>query len=188
MVPHVTSAEEAKRIVDMCRTFPLGNRPLDGGNTDGDYCQLPVKDYIRRMNEEKAIILQIESPEAVANVEEIAAVPGYDFLMFGPGDFAHRIGRIGEINLPEVEEARRKVEAAAARHGKMGFYTGPKTKPADLLARGYRAVTLGSDVRVLGTSMQSLISAFHADSLSRRLSTGYSIGGADDGAAYSARG
>jgi 4-hydroxy-2-oxoheptanedioate aldolase len=169
MVPHVSSAEEARRIVDMCRTFPVGNRPLDGGNSDGDYCQLPARDYIRRLNEEKTIILQIESPEGVANVEEIAAVPGYDFLMFGPGDFAHRIGRIGEIHLPEVEKARNKVEAAAARHGKMGFYTGPGTKPDDLLARGYRAVTLGSDVRVLGTSMKSLISAFHTESASGSL-------------------
>lgn len=167
MVPHVTSAEEARRIVDTCRTFPLGNRPIDGGNTDGDYCQLPVVEYARRLNEEKLIILQIESPEGVAHVNEIAEVSGYDFLMFGPGDFAHRIGKIGQINLPEVEEARRKVEAAATRHGKMGFYTGPKTKTVDLLARGYRATTLGSDVRVLGTTMQSLLNTFHAETASQ---------------------
>jgi 4-hydroxy-2-oxoheptanedioate aldolase len=122
-------------------------------------------EYARRLNEEKLIILQIQSPEGVTNAEEIASVPGYDFLMFGPGDFAHRIGKIGQIDSPEVEEARRKMEAAAAGHGKMGFYTGPRTKPADLLQRGYRATTLGSDVRVLGSSMQSLLKGFHANSV-----------------------
>lgn len=167
MVPHVASAAEARQVVETCRTFPLGNRPLDGGNTDGDYCQLSMTEYARRLNEEKFIILQIESPEGVAQAEEIAAVPGYDFLMFGPSDFAHRIGKIGQVDLPEVLEARRKVEAAAARHGKMGFYSGPKTKTQDLLARGYRATTLGSDVRVLGNALQSLLSAFHAESLSQ---------------------
>jgi len=164
MVPHVTSADEARQIVDMCRTYPLGNRPMDGGNTDGDYCQLPVEEYARRLNEEKAIILQVESPEAVEKVDEIAAVPGYDFLLFGPGDYSHRIGKIGQINLPEVLEARRKVEAAAAKHGKMGFYVGSPMPASELAARGYRAANIGSDVRVLGAGMEALIRTFREKS------------------------
>lgn len=162
MVPHVTTAAEARQIVDMCRTYPLGNRPMDGGNTDGDYTQLPVADYCRCLNEEKLIILQIESPEAVANVEEIAAVPGYDFLLFGPGDFAHRIGKVGEITHPDVEAARKKVEAAAARHGKMGFFVGPKTPCRELVARGYRAANIGSDVRVFGASVKTILNEFRS--------------------------
>jgi len=167
MVPHVTNAAEARAIVDQCRTYPLGNRPIDGGNMDGDYCQLPVTEYCRRLNEDKLIILQIESPEAVANVEEIAAVPGYDFLLFGPGDFAHRIGKAGQITAPEVEQARRTVEVAASRHGKMGFFVGPKQDASELLARGYRAANLGSDVRIMGTSLQSLLREFQKQGINQ---------------------
>jgi len=67
----------------MTRFMPLGRRPMDGGNIDGAFCQVPVTDYIHHANTERLLILQIESPEALANVEAIAAVPGFDALLFG---------------------------------------------------------------------------------------------------------
>lgn len=112
MVPHVASAQEARKIVEMTRFMPLGRRPLDGGNTDGKFCQIPLKDYLHHSNSQKLLILQIESPEALANIEEIAAVPGFDVLLFGPGDFSHLIGKPGQMDAPEVVEARRIVAAA----------------------------------------------------------------------------
>jgi len=146
MIPHVTSAEEAGWIVDNCRFQPLGRRALDSGNTDGHFCQIPMQEYIELSNREKFIILQIESPEGVKNVEEIAAVPGYDFLLFGPGDYAHLIGQAGDIFHPDVLKARAKVEEAARRHGKMLFAVGAQGTPKELLQRGYVVSCVGSDV------------------------------------------
>lgn len=160
MVPHVTSAAEAAEVVETCRCHPLGKRPLDGGNVDGHFCQLPAEEYTRLSNEEKFIILQIESPEAVDAVDEIAAVPGFEFLLFGPGDFAHRIGKVGQINVPEVEEARRRVEEAAAKHGKKCFGVGASGTPEELLGRGYSIVNLASDVGLLTKSMDGALAAF----------------------------
>ena len=60
---------------------------------DGLFCQVPLADYAQHCNTEKFVILQIESPEALEVVEEIAAVPGFDMLLFGAGDFSHRIGQ-----------------------------------------------------------------------------------------------
>jgi 4-hydroxy-2-oxoheptanedioate aldolase len=149
MVPHVESAEEARRIVDMCRFHPLGRRALDGGNVDGAYTRIPPREYVESSNREKFLILQIESPEGVAQVEEIAAVPGFDFLLFGPGDYAHRIGQVGDIRHPEVCAARRRVEEAAKRHGKMGFAVGADGNAGDLLAAGYTVTCCGGDVTAL---------------------------------------
>jgi len=160
MVPHVASAAEAAAIVETCRCHPVGKRPLDGGNADGHFCLIPPEEYLRQSNEEKFLILQIESPEAVEAVEEIAAVPGYDFLLFGPGDFAHRIGKIGQTKAPEVEAARRRVEVAAARHGKKCFAVGVPGTPEELLARGYAVVNLASDVGLLAQSLQTTLGAF----------------------------
>src|SRR5690606_6230761 len=78
MVPHIASAEEARQVVDMVRYQPLGRKALDGGNVDGLFCQVPLAEYVHHCNTEKLVILQIESPEALEVVEEIAAVPGYD--------------------------------------------------------------------------------------------------------------
>ncbi|HWL52023.1 MAG TPA: aldolase/citrate lyase family protein [Chthoniobacteraceae bacterium] len=165
MVPHVTSAGEARHIVEMCRFMPLGKRALDGGCVDGGFTTLAVDDYLEASNREKLIILQIESPEAVEVVDEIAAVEGYDFLLFGPGDYAHRIGKAGQINDPEVLEARRKVEAACLRHGKAGFSVGAQGTPKELHGRGYRVVNLGSDVRSLIVSMEQAVGNFNRDAL-----------------------
>src|SRR5262249_41625108 len=80
IVPHVASEEEARQIVDWVRFHPLGRRALDGGNADGLFCQVPMDVYLRHSNEERLLVLQIESPEALEQVEAIAAVPGFNMI------------------------------------------------------------------------------------------------------------
>lgn len=157
MVPHVTTAAEAKDIVEMCRFFPLGKRALDGGNVDGNFCQIPMSEYICASNNEKYLIFQIESPEAVDAIEEIAAVAGYEFLLFGPGDYAHRIGRAGDIHHCEVRAARKRVEDAARKFGKHLFAVGAGGTESDQLERGYVISCVGSDVYVLGEAFRKAI-------------------------------
>lgn len=174
MVPHVTSAEEAREVVDRCRFQPLGRRPLDGGNVDGAYCQVPLEEYLAHANKERFIILQIESPEALEVVESIAAVPGYDFLLFGAGDFAHRIGKPGQYNCPEVEAARQRVERAALAHGKRCMAVGLILDESALHARGYSLVNLSSDVVGLGSYLNSQLEEFKLRSKSSALNSLYS--------------
>lgn len=161
MVPHVTSAQEARDIVAMCRFHPLGTRALDGGNIDGAFCNIPMEEYLDQSNREKLIILQIESPEGVAAVEEIAAVEGFDFLLFGPGDYAHRIGKAGHIHAPEVQAARHRVEEATRRHGKRGFAVAAQGTPRELQERGYTLVNLASDVNALNIAFRGVLDQFH---------------------------
>src|SRR3954471_8828703 len=59
IVRHVASEAEARQIVEWVRFHPVGNRALDGGNNDGQYCLLPLAEYVRHSNEERGIILQI---------------------------------------------------------------------------------------------------------------------------------
>jgi 4-hydroxy-2-oxoheptanedioate aldolase len=154
IVPHVTTADEARQIVEWTRFHPIGQRAIDGGNTDGRYCLIPLADYLRHSNEERVIILQIESPEALANVEAIAAVPGYNGIMFGPGDFSHRIGLAGQINAPEVVAARKHVAAVARRHGKFVMTSGLFAPFEELVAEGHQVFNVGADVLALGTYAQ----------------------------------
>jgi 4-hydroxy-2-oxoheptanedioate aldolase len=112
IVPHVTTADEARQIVDWVRFHPLGRRALDGGSIDGRFCMVPVAEYLEHSNREKVVILQIESPEALEQVERICAVPGFNGICFGPGDFSHRIGKAGQLDDPQVVAARRRVAAA----------------------------------------------------------------------------
>lgn len=159
MVPHVESAAEARQIVSMCRFAPLGKRALDGGNVDGAFCQIPMAEYLEASNREKYLILQIESPEAIEAVEEIASVDGYEFLLFGPGDYSHRIGVAGEVWHPEVMAARRRVEEAAHRHGKKLFGVAAGGSLAEQMERGYVFVNVGSDVTGLGKAFRDFLPA-----------------------------
>jgi 4-hydroxy-2-oxoheptanedioate aldolase len=150
IVPHVANADEARQIVDWVRFRPIGNRALDGGNVDGQFCLLPIEDYLRHSNTERMIVLQIESPEALEHVEAIAAVPGFDLLLFGPGDFSHRIGKPGQLDDPRVVAARKRVAAAARAHGKFAMTAGLIAPFASLVAEGYRLFGIGADVVGLG--------------------------------------
>ena len=150
IVPHVETPEEARQIVAWTRFHPLGKRPLDGGNVDGQFCQVPMADYLHHANTQRIIMLQIESPEALERVEDIAAVPNYDILMFGAGDFSHRIGKSGQTNAPEVVAARKRIGAAARKHGKFAMVPGPMAPLPELLAEGYGMIGCGSDVFGLG--------------------------------------
>jgi 4-hydroxy-2-oxoheptanedioate aldolase len=160
MVPMVGSAEEARRIVEMTRFHPLGKRAMDGGNMDGLFCQVPTADYVAHSNAQRFLIFQIETPQGLENVEEIAAVPGFDVLLFGPGDFSHQIGKPGQPNAPEVVAARRKVAEVARQHGKHVMTPGMLASRAELEAEGFRIFNIGADVISLGGALNQLVSDF----------------------------
>lgn len=164
MVPHVGSADEAREVVKMCRFGPLGRRPIDGGNVDGLFCQIPTADYCEQANRERFLIFQIESPEALENVEAIAAVPGFDILLFGPGDFSHLIGKPGQVNDPQVVAARKRVAAAAVKHGKFAMMPAMLDSRENLEAEGWRAFTVGADVITLGMGFKQKVEDFKAAS------------------------
>jgi 2,4-dihydroxyhept-2-ene-1,7-dioic acid aldolase len=146
IVPHVANAGDARQIVDWVRFHPIGRRPLDGGNVDGQFCLMPLDDYLHHSNTERFVILQIESPEALDHVEEIAAVPHFDGLLFGPGDFSHRIGKAGQLDAPEVVAARKRVAAAARHNGKFAMTAGLIAPFEDLVAEGHKLIGIGADV------------------------------------------
>lgn len=162
MVPHLISVADAKDVVRMTRFMPIGRRPIDGGNADGSYCGVSTKDYIKSANEQRFVIVQIEDPEAMEDLDAIAQVPGIDMLFFGPGDFSHAIGAAGEVNHPKVVDARLKVAAAAIKHGKFaGTVTGPdREQIEDLKKLGYRFLALGADVLALMQYCRTCVDLF----------------------------
>lgn len=162
MVPHVMSGLEAVQIATQTRFHPLGRRALDGGNADGAYCGAPLATYLRHANEQRLIIVQIEDPEVMAELDVIAAVPGIDMLFFGPGDFTHGLGIPGRFDDPRVHEARRLVAEAARRHGKFAGTVTSADGIETCRTLGYRLLSVGADVVALGEAFRSVAAAFGA--------------------------
>jgi len=157
MVPHVMSLADAQNVVRMTRFQPLGRRPVDGGNADGAYCEIEFTDYLRQANEQRFVVVQIEDPEPLAELDAIAALPGIDMLFFGPGDFSHSIGAPGQWNHPRLLDARRQVVVAAKAHGKIAGTVGNPANREALIAEGYRFLNLGGDVTGLSQHCKSLL-------------------------------
>ncbi len=146
MVPHVMNAEDAKRVVDMTKFKPIGNRAVDGGNADGGFTNVEFLEYLKTANSERFVILQIEDPEAIDNLEAIASVEGYEILLFGPGDYSCALGIPGQTNHPKVKEARRLVAKTALKHGKFAATVGSPKNYNELVDEGFTFINLGADV------------------------------------------
>ncbi len=146
MVPHVMGLEDAKNVVRQTRFAPIGRRPVDGGNTDGAFCMVDFKEYLKSSNEQKFVIIQIEDPEPLQELDEIAALDGIDMLFFGPGDFSHSIGAPGQWDHPEITQAREKIAQAAAKHGKFAGTVGSLDSLQELTDMGYQFINIGVDI------------------------------------------
>lgn len=164
MVPHIMSLADARTVVDMTRFHPVGRRPIDGGNADGAYTAMGFQDYLREANEQRFVVLQIEDPEPLEDLDKIAALEGFDMLFFGPADFSQGIGAPGEWSHPKLTETRRRVAEVARAHGKYAGTVGSPANVSDLTALGYRFISVGADVVGLKNYCSDLLKPFQEGS------------------------
>jgi len=160
MVPHIMGLEDAKAVARMTRFHPVGRRAVDGGNADGAYCQVDFFDYLKQANEQRFVVVQIEDPEPLAELEEIAQVPGIDMLFFGPGDFSQGIGAPGQWDHPELIQSRRRVAEVCRAHGKFAGTVGSPAQAESLVAMGYQFISIGADVIHLFNGSKNILDQF----------------------------
>lgn len=150
IVPMVSSVSELDQIVNWFKYPPIGKRSYGvarahkyGGDFEG---------YVAEWNERSILIIQIESVEAVENIDSLVSHDAVDGVMIGPYDLSGSLGIPGQIQSDSVREACGKVIKSCKSHGK-GCGTQIVTPNFDLvheeLERGYSFVVLASDVFVL---------------------------------------
>jgi 4-hydroxy-2-oxoheptanedioate aldolase len=158
LVPFVSTLEIARDVVSSIKFPPLGNRGIDGAGLDGDYgmeAWRPGSTYYEDANRETFIVAQIETPEAVLNADEIAAVPGIDGLFVGPGDLGHRLAVAEGPEALTLGEAVERVAAAARRHGKAwGRTAGSIEELASCRKMGAQIVPWGGDFALVNVLRQ----------------------------------
>ncbi|NSW89896.1 MAG: aldolase [Firmicutes bacterium] len=160
MVPHIMSYEDAKKVVMMTRFHPIGRRPIDGGCSDGAYCNLDLVEYAKQANDQRFVMVQIEDPEPLDELDEIASLEGIDVLFFGPGDFSHGIGKLGQWDHPEIKRARKKIAETALAHGKFAGTVGGIGNLEELIDIGYTFINVGADVVGLSQYCRDIANAF----------------------------
>lgn len=149
--PDVNTAAEAKRAVDRAKYPPIGRRSVAGGFSVFDFRALPATETVKALDDNTLVVCMIETPEGLANVEEIAAVPGVDVIHVGSSDLLTAMGTPGAYGTPEHLAALDKVMAAAKKHGKIAGVGGDRNIPrqVDFIRKGARFLTTNSDIAML---------------------------------------
>ncbi len=149
--PHVDDAETAAQLVDFCRYPPDGHRSIYGTLPQIDFKAHPQHEVVGAINESTLIVVMLESPKAISNVDAIAAVPGVDSVLIGTSDLTLEMGIPGQLEHSDVTAAYGAMIAACEKHGKYpgmgGIY-----EPALLrkyVGMGVRLVLAGSDLSLL---------------------------------------
>lgn len=147
VVPHVDTAKEARRIAEAFHYPPAGHRSWGGPPAIYGFQPPPAVEAQKAVNAEILVVAMIESPEAVANVDAIAAVQGIDVLLIGTSDLTAELGISGQIGHPRVVEAYQKTIDAARKHGKFmgmgGVYD--QENAARYISMGAQFILSGSD-------------------------------------------
>ena len=112
-VPHMNTAEDARRAVAAVKFGPGAARGLAAG-TRPDNWGLGAKmpDFAERANAQSLVCVQLEHAEALKNIDAILAVDGVDVFFIGPSDLSQSMGYPGNPKEPVVAKA---IEDALAR-------------------------------------------------------------------------
>lgn len=148
IIPMVNTAAEARRAVQLCKYPPQGIRGLGGARVSIS----GGADYTQRANEEIAVIIQIETVEALKNIDEILAVEGIDVAFVGPADLSASLGLRPQTDGrdPRFLEALHTVVAAGRRHGvPTGIFCGSAEAVNDCINWGFRFISLANDLYLL---------------------------------------
>jgi 4-hydroxy-2-oxoheptanedioate aldolase len=144
LLPYVQNEEEAKRAVAAVRYPPRGVRGVSSSSRSNRFGR--VQDYFKRVDEEICLIVQIETREALAQIEKIAAIDGIDGLFIGPQDLAASFGYLGNPAHPEVQAAIGDAITRIKKTGKApGILAFVEADAKKWIERGARFVAVTSD-------------------------------------------
>jgi len=172
IIPMVESAEQAAQMVAATRYPTRGVRGVGSALARSSRWN-QIDDYLRRSDDEMCVFVQVESVNALTQLERIAAVDGVDGIFFGPADLAASMGLLGKPSDPAVQAAITQGIAAVRRAGKAaGTLTSDRRLAREYLDQGALFVAVGVDTSILVKAAKELAAEF----------TGASRAAATDGA------
>lgn len=156
LFPLVNKPAEARNAVSYCKYPPVGIRGV-APRKASSYGKR-FSDYIRNANRSTVVAVQIETKEALDNLESIASVKGVDILFVGPTDLTMSLGLFEDRNNPKVIESMKKVVRACEKEGKVAGTLALDENEARLdLRLGFKFLGLSSDFRFLLKGASSIL-------------------------------
>jgi len=159
LVPYVQNPDEAKRAVEAVRYPPAGVRGVAVASRASRFGR--VTDYLKKANAEQCLLVQVETGNAMEQLEAIAKVEGVDGVFIGPSDLSASLGHIGNPAHPDVQRALEDAVRRLKAVGKpAGILTGNEDEIRRYIGWGYTFVAVGSDVGLLKSGADVLAKKF----------------------------
>lgn len=156
-VPHVNTADDARRAVEAVKFHPLGTRGLAARTRPANYgFDLSRADYVERANRETLVCVQLEEVEALQNLDEILAVEGIDVFFVGPSDLSQSMGHPGRSDHPAVRSAMDHAFASTRAAGRAPGCAGNVEAIASYLRQGVLYVYTHLPTLLSGASVEFL--------------------------------
>jgi 4-hydroxy-2-oxoheptanedioate aldolase len=173
IIPMVETPEQARQIVAATRYPTRGVRGVGSALARASRWN-QIDDYLRRSDDEMCVFVQVESVNALAQLERIAAVDGVDGVFFGPADLAASMGLLGKPSDPAVRAAILQGIATVSRAGKAaGTLTSDRQLAHEYLEQGALFVAVGVDTTILVKAAKELSAEFTGGSRSTATDGGY---------------
>ncbi|MBF0277262.1 MAG: hypothetical protein HQM13_05720 [SAR324 cluster bacterium] len=156
LVPQIKTAAEVKKIVTACRYPPLGDRGF--GNARATRYTLDFKDYSKRANQEILVLVQIETADALKNIDSILKVPGLDGALIGPSDLSSALGCPFEWNSPVLIKAIDKVLKASKKAKKpLGIFCNSPQQAKQRIKEGFLFVNICDDISIVANGLKKAL-------------------------------
>ncbi len=151
MLPNCNTPEQARQLVSYAKYPPLGNRGVSLMRGHTQYLPVPsAVDYMKKANEETLMIIQVESPESVDNLEQIMATEGIDVALVGPNDLCVSLGIPGAFGDPKYIAAVDRVIDVCKKAGKCsGIQTMDPDSLIPWMDKGMTCNLYSNEVRML---------------------------------------
>jgi 2-keto-3-deoxy-L-rhamnonate aldolase RhmA len=159
IVPNVSTPGQARLVASSCRFPPRGQRSIPGAMPQLGYADMPLRDAMSQVDRNVLVVVMLETPEAIQNASQIAAVDGVDVLLVGGNDLAACYGVPGEVGHALIDDACQHVAAAADAADKVSGIAGIYDLPLAerYLSYGPRFVLGGSDLALLMSAARSRV-------------------------------
>ncbi len=159
-VPYVNTREEAENAVKYCKYPNEGLRGIAGSPRAAGY-GMNRGGYLQRANAENLVMVAIETPIGVSNLDDILQTPDLDGIFIGPMDLSSSMGYFGNPAAPEVQEVIRGIEEKVFKTDKFLATVAPSFEKAkELYDRGYSLIVMMSDAVDLAKMAAATVEKF----------------------------
>ena len=156
MIPMSETEEQAKEIVHWSKYTPIGDRGYGSGIGASYYkTGLGTVEAMEQINDTVLTIAQIETAQAIDNVEKIAAMEGIDALIVGPNDLSISLGIPGKVTDEKEIAAIRKTADACRKYGKAFGIHGPDSLQ-NMFAKDINLVIYSTDADIMRNGIKNM--------------------------------